>query len=143
MDEKLIDEDIEILDDRIVIADIDIQEVTLPSLTYRVVDNRIIGKIDDIGAIKQAIDKILQTDRFIWEIYTDQYGNDLSELVGEELPLVEAELERIISESLTGDDRVDDVIVDNIIQTQKNTLLVHVLINTMFGDVIAESEVII
>jgi hypothetical protein len=68
----------------------DVIEVTAPSLTYRVINGRIVGMIDGQDAARQAIDKILRTERFVWPIYDDQYGNDLAELLGKEMPICES-----------------------------------------------------
>lgn len=144
MDESdLLEAEVELLDDVVNLADDDIEEITLPSLTYEVINGRIIGKIDGSLAMRQAIEKILLTDRFVWEIYSDQYGNDLSELIGKELPYVKAELGRMIEEALKGDDRVDDVAINDIQQTERDTLLANVTVSTMYGNITVNSEVIV
>ena len=94
----MVDFDTPILDDTTQPVN-DVQVVTLPSLTYQVVNGRILGKIDGIEAMLQAVNKILRTDRFVFTIYSDQYGNDLSELIGKELPYVKAELGRFFDEA--------------------------------------------
>ena len=59
---------------------IPIDEVTeaeeQPSLTYRLdLDNgRIVGKVDGLEAVNQAIRKAIITPRFKCLIYDDQYG---------------------------------------------------------------------
>lgn len=144
MDESdLLEAEVELLDDVVNLADDDIEEITLPSLTYEVINGRIIGKIDGSLAMRQAIEKILLTDRFVWEIYSNQYGNDLSELIGKELPYVKAELGRMIDEALKGDDRVDDVAINDIQQTERDTLLANVTVSTMYGNITVNSEVIV
>jgi len=136
----MIDYDTPVLDDTMPLNS-DVQVVTLPSTTYQVINGRILGKIDGKEAMLQAIDKILRTDRFVWTIYSDQYGNDFSELIGQEMAYVKAELERMYEEALKGDDRVDDVMINSVIQTSRNMLLVNLTVTTMFGDATAESEV--
>lgn len=134
------DEDVEILDDSIVDED-DIEEVTLPSLTYQVSNGRIIGNIDGLDAMRQAIDKLLRTERFIFEIYSDQYGNDLDELIGKEYEYVEADIARVLDEAILGDDRVDSVEVTSISQQSSNSLLANVSVATMFGTITTGVEV--
>ncbi len=136
----MVDFDTSILDDTTQPVN-DVQVVTLPSLTYQVVNGRILGKIDGMEAMLQAVNKILRTDRFVFTIYSDQYGNDLSELIGKELPYVKAELGRVFDEALKADDRVDSVEVNSVTQTGRNTLLVNLTVTTMFGDATVESEV--
>lgn len=136
----MIDYDTPVLDDTMPLNS-DVQVVTLPSATYQVINGRILGKIDGKEAMLQAIDKILRTDRFVWTIYSDQYGNDFSELIGQEMAYVKAELERMYDEALKGDDRVDDVMINSVTQTSRNMLLVNLTVRTMFGNATAESEV--
>jgi SpoVK/Ycf46/Vps4 family AAA+-type ATPase len=135
------DEDVEILDDSILEEDDDIEEITLPSLTYQVSNGRIVGNIDGLDAMRQAIDKLLRTERFIFEIYSDQYGNDLDELVGKEYEYVEADIARVLDEAIMGDDRVDSVEVTAIAQQSSNSLLANVSVTTMYGTITTEVEV--
>lgn len=135
------DEDVEILDDSILEEDDDIEEITLPSLTYQVSNGRIIGNIDGLDAMRQAIDKLLRTECFIFEIYSDQYGNDLDELIGKEYEYVEADIARVLDEAIMGDDRVDSVEVTAIAQQSSNSLLANVSVTTMYGTITTELEV--
>ncbi|MEX0380473.1 DUF2634 domain-containing protein [Leuconostoc sp. MS02] len=136
----MVDYDTPILDD-VTQSVNDLQVVTLPGLTYQVVNGRILGKTDGIKSMVQAINKILRTDRFVFTIYSDQYGNDLSELIGKELPYVKAELGRVFDEALKADDRVDNAEINSVTQINRNTLLVNLTVTTMFGDATVESEV--
>lgn len=51
-----------------------------PSLTWEMDlnSNRIKGKIDGIEAIKQAVEKILLTERYAYRIYSWNYGSELA-----------------------------------------------------------------
>lgn len=138
----MIDYDVPILDDTTKPAK-DVSVVTLPSLTYKVKDGRIIGKIDGAEAMFQAIHKIIQTERFVFPIYSDQYGHDLAELIGKEMPYVRAEVGRMFSEALKADDRVDDVTINDIIQVSRNSLYVEITVSTMYGEIKTEGEVIV
>lgn len=138
----MIDYDTPVKDDVVQTAN-DIEIITLPSLTYRVVDGRISGKIDGLDAMRQAIEKIFSTDRFVLPIYSDQYGNDLSELLGKEMPYVKADLGRVFDEALKADDRVDAVEINSVTQSSRDTLIVVLTVSTMFGDIKTESEVIV
>ena len=120
---------------------LEIEEQTLPSLTYRVVDGRVRGMIDDLDAVRQAVDKILRTERFVWPIYDDQYGNDLLELVGKSMPYAKAEVERMITEALQGDDRVDGVTIDKMEAVNGDSLAVWFTVSTASGELQAETEV--
>src|SRR5690606_27931875 len=61
------------------IADAATAEVRQPSRTYKLefARGRVAGMTDGLDAIKQAVYKILQTDRFRYEIYSFDYGHEL------------------------------------------------------------------
>lgn len=118
-----------------------VEEQTLPSLTYRIVNGRVRGLIDDQDAMRQAVEKILRTERFVWPIYDDQYGNDLLELIGKSMPYARSEVSRMITEALKADDRVDDVQIDRLEQVDADSLAVWVTVTTATGEVNVETEV--
>lgn len=92
------------------VADFEIQKQ--PSKTYKmnIEEETIVGHItDDLAAIKQAIYKILNTERYQYLIYSWNYGVELQELFGQPLPYVYPELKRRITEALLADDRITDV----------------------------------
>lgn len=113
----------------------------IPSLTYRVENGRVLGKVDGLQAMRQAITKLLQTERFIFPIYSDQYGHDLNDLIGKELPYVETVLENVIKETLLFDDRVDDVVILEVIHTDKQSLNVTISVATFYGKI--QTEVVV
>ncbi|WP_125607251.1 DUF2634 domain-containing protein [Lapidilactobacillus bayanensis] len=118
-----------------------IEEVTLPTLTYQVVNGRVQGMIDEQTAMRQAIDKILRTERFVFPIYDDQYGNDFIELIGKDMPYAKNEVQRMINEALLGDDRVVNVNVDDIQEIDASSLEAKVTVETIFGDFDTKVEV--
>lgn len=91
------------------IADFEIQKH--PSKTYKMnIEDELIAKhTDDLEAIKQAIYKILNTERYQYVIYSWNYGIELQDLFGMPLPYVYPELKRRIAEALLADDRITDV----------------------------------
>lgn len=121
----------------------DLEEVTLPSKTYHVKNGRIVEMTDEREAMIQAVDKILHTDRFVFVIYDEQYGNDLSELLGKDFDYAEVEIERILEEAFYADDRIEDVTIDEINRTDEVTLSVVGSVETIFGQLSIESEVLI
>lgn len=112
-----------------------------PTLTFKVDHGRIRYKTDELDAMVRAVDKILKTDRFVYAIYDDQYGNDLNELIGKSFDYAETEVERIIVEALTADERVINVEIEKIWRIDKDTLGVTGTCYTVYGDVPIESEV--
>lgn len=111
------------------------------SKTYRVLNGRVVGWIDNKQALRQAIEKLLHTERYMYEIYTDEYGIELQALIGESFDLVEAEIGRIIKEALLADDRV--VSVENIQATKldSTSLLITFSVESIFGTLAFEEVV--
>jgi phage baseplate assembly protein W len=62
----------------------DLKETSEPSYTYRMdlETSRILNYCDNLEAIKQAIYKILNTERYDYPIYSQNYGIELEELIG-------------------------------------------------------------
>lgn len=86
---------------------------TQPTKTYALdIDNgKLGGIIDGEQAIRQFIRKAVITARFRFLIYDDQYGCELEDLIGQDVPfeLLETEIPRVIREALIYDDRVQNV----------------------------------
>lgn len=92
----------------------EITEPTYPNNTYRIAfsenSNRISGYVDDLEAVKQAVYLILSTERYEYLIYSWDYGVELIDLFGKPMSYVMSELPRRVTEALTMDDRIDDVV---------------------------------
>lgn len=115
---------------------------TMPSYTYNINrnTNRISGYIDDKDAIIQAIYLILQTERYESMIYNWYYGVEFDGLIGKQRDYVTSELQRVIREALTEDDRILEVSDFNITYTEDSALIVF-LVETNIGDITVEWEV--
>lgn len=121
----------------------DVEEETSPSYTYQVKAGRIIQMTDGKDAMLQAINKLLQTIRFAYPIYDEDYGHDLEDLIGKELPYAQTEVERLLTEALEADDRVLDVEVQDIVPDTKGFLTVTALVTTIYGEISISPEVMI
>ena len=141
------DDDDEVDDAELDDEDIDIDEdddETLedePTLTFKVENGRIRGKVDKQDAMIQAVDKILRTERLVYPIYSDQYGNDLNDLIGKDMAYAKVEVDRMVKEALLADDRVTDVQINEINQIDSDMLPVKVTCITVYGDINIDSEV--
>jgi phage baseplate assembly protein W len=82
-----------------------------PSRTWRLdaETGRIAGKIDGLEAVKQAVFKILQTERYAYMAYSFDYGVELQSLMGQSPAYAQSELRRRIAEALLQDARILDV----------------------------------
>ena len=116
-------------------------EQSLPSLTYRLENGRIQSMVDEQDAMLQAVKKILMTDRFVYPIYDEQYGNDINELIGKDEEYVDDDIERVITEALESDDRITNIEFISKEVTAKDTLSIVVNLTTIFGDFTIETEV--
>lgn len=119
----------------------DNEEDENPTLTFQIYNGRIRNKFDGLRAMEQAIDKILKTERFVYPIYSDQYGNDLYDLIGEERDYAVVEVERMITEALESDDRVEDVEIDTIEPLENTKIAVKGRCSTVYGDISIDEEV--
>ncbi|MFD3260813.1 DUF2634 domain-containing protein [Paenibacillus lentus] len=70
---------------------------------------RCTGMIDGLDAVRQAVYKILQTDRFAHLIYDANYGSELTGLQGRSQGYVRSEIDRLIKEALLADNRISGV----------------------------------
>jgi Protein of unknown function (DUF2634). len=82
-----------------------------PSKTYALdIENGVIrGYCDGSEAVKQAVYKALNTERYDCLIYSWNYGSELKELFGQPISLVYPEVKRRIEEGLKQDDRINSV----------------------------------
>ena len=88
-----------------------IEKKTMPSLTWKIrqEEEQVRGNIDGKEAMGQAIEKILQTERYRFLIYDWNYGIELEDLFGKNVTYVIPELKRRIEDALLADDRITAV----------------------------------
>ena len=120
----------------------EITDVTHPDRTYKITGdlNRIGGYTNDLDAIKQAIYLILSTERYAHPIYSWDFGVELINLIGKPMTYVMSELPRRITEALTQDNRISDV-VDFEFERSGNKLHTTFTVVTTVGNVPTELEV--
>ena len=126
-------------------TDFDIEKE--PSLTYAMritdrvdKDNIFLGKVDEEEALRQAILKIIHTERYEHEIYSWDYGIELQDLIGEQIPYVMSEIKRRIEEALTADERIDSVEDFTVEQIEKRALYITFTVITTEGEKIEGLE---
>lgn len=121
----------------------DFEYVTEPSKTYKLnIENNTIsgGYIDGVEALKQAIYKILNTERFDYLIYSWNYGIEIKNLIGEHTSFVIPELERVIKEALMQDYRIEEV-TDFEFSIEKNVVTTKFKVTSIEG--VAEIEKVV
>lgn len=114
-----------------------------PTYTYAIdPDSKLIrGHVDGIEAMRQAVYKILSTQRYRYMIYSWNYGIELEDLFGEPVSFVCPELERRIREALLWDSRIEDVGDFKFDTSKKGTVHAYFVVHTTVGDLEADKEV--
>ncbi|WP_338552888.1 DUF2634 domain-containing protein [Paenibacillus sp. KS-LC4] len=94
-----------------VIGELETETAIEPSRTYYIdfANKRMSGMTDGLSAIKQAVFKILQTERYRFFIYSFDYGSELDLLNESSHLYVRSELKRRVTEALLADDRIAEV----------------------------------
>lgn len=111
-----------------------------PSKTYQIRGNHIEGMIDGKDAVKQAVDLLLSTERFEFEIFSADYGIETRDLIGSRREFVQGDMERRISEALAEDDRITGISDFNISFDRENAIVTFT-VKTVFGDIPEERSV--
>lgn len=101
---------------------------------------RTVGQCDNLEAIKQAVWKIIHTERYESLIYSNDYGIELRDLIGEDITFVMSEIKDRISEALLQDSRMKEINQFEITR-KKDTLYVTFQVITELGDFTQGMEV--
>lgn len=114
-----------------------------PTCTYQMQlgQQAVRGYTDGLDAMKQAIYKILLTERYQYIMYSWNYGIETIDLYGEPVSWICPELERRITEALTQDERILSVSDFEFDVPKKGVLHVSFVAHTVFGVIQAEREV--
>lgn len=111
-----------------------------PSRTYRLKNGRVLGYVDGLEAVKQAVYCISNTERFEHVIYSWNYGREFSKLYGRSQGMLESKIKKRIKEALTQDDRIRSVGAFSFSRSGKQ-LLVTFTVSCEQGVFEAEKEV--
>lgn len=102
--------------------------------------NRIRGTVTGWEAVRQAVEIILNVERFRWQIYRPYSGMQWNGLIGQDPGYVAAELQRRIQDALRMDDRVQGI-SDFSYAVSGDTLTASLTVNTVYGEVESNVEV--
>lgn len=119
-----------------------VEKKRIPSLTWKIdrEEEEVRGSVDEWDAMRQAVEKILQTERYRYVIYDWNYGMELDDLVGRNASYVIPELKRRIEDALLADDRVTAV-TDFHFSQDGDSVSADFLVHTIFGVMRAERTV--
>lgn len=122
----------------------DFEVIEQPTRTYKL-DlgmKAVSGFSEGLEAMRQAIFLILNTPRFVHEIYSWDYGSELGDLVGETKQFAYPEIKRRITEALTQDERI--LGVDSFeFRDNRGTVAVTFNVQTSEGNVQGETVVMV
>lgn len=115
---------------------VDLEVKTQPSKQHMMVldRNRIVGTCDKLQSVRQAVFKILSTERYEYLIYSWNYGIELKDLFGKSVLYVCPEIERRVREALLQDDRITKVTDFNFDISKRGVVAVAFTVHTVFGD---------
>ena len=116
--------------------------VSQPSRTWYInkETNRIQGECDGWQSVRQAVEIILNVERFRWQIYSPYSGMQWDGLIGQDPGYVASELQRRITDALLMDDRVRGI-SDFAYTVEGNPLRASLTVNTVYGDTQTSVEV--
>ena len=119
--------------------DTDIQLTSRPSRTWIIDRNTMqVGFMDEgLEAVRQAVEIALNVERFQWQIYNTNFGNELEELVGDDADYIQSELPRMVNDALSVDDRVIDT-ADYVFSVNGDSMTVSFTVNTVYGQLTEE-----
>lgn len=116
----------------------------MPSKTYRMnIEEETVSEIitDDLEAVRQAVYKILNTERYKHIIYSSDYGVELADLFGKPMPYVIPEIPRRIEEALLVDDRINKVDGFDLKYDKHGNVKCYFVVHSIFGDIEMERSV--
>lgn len=122
-------------------GDIKIEEY--PTRTYRIdfSGKRIVGTVDGVQAMAQAVEKICRTERYSERIYSGDYGIELARLIGESMPFVEANLRLTFEDAFSADSRITGIEDIQIERSNIDEITASCQVLTMFGEVSASLSI--
>ena len=127
-------------------ADIDLSQGVVfqdqPSLTWIAdpVTHRLRGRGDNYEAVCQAVEIIVNVERFRWQIYTPNFGVELDGLLGRDPGYAASELQRRLADAFLPDSRL--LGISSFSYTFNSGILTAaVTVDTVFGPVDTTVEV--
>lgn len=119
-----------------------VEVTTQPSRTWYInkETNRIQGECDNWQAVRQAVEVILNVERYKWQIYSPYSGMEWRGLIGQDAGYVASEIQRRVREALMMDDRVLGISKYSY-TIDGDIIRASLTVNTVYGDVAQTLEV--
>lgn len=115
------------------------EEQEKPSFTYRLdlAAGRIMGKVDGLAAVEQAILKAVITPRFRCLVYDNQYGSEVIDAIiaNDATPeYIVAAAEGFVRDCLKPDTRILDI-TDFSLEFEGDSVKIYFRAETIFGEI--------
>jgi hypothetical protein len=94
----------DILPEDIDLDDVEFEE--LPTNTFLVEKEQVAGMNEGIEAMRQAVEIMLTTERYDYQIYSENFGVELEDLVGEDPDYIRATFPDLIRDAFSIDERI-------------------------------------
>lgn len=115
-------------------TELEVTEDVETTRTYKITRNKIQGITDEIEALKQAIYKVLNTEKYEHPVYGFSYGIELESLIGKDSTYAQIELKRRIQECLLQDNRIESV--DNFkFEAKGDEMICTFDVHSIYGEV--------
>lgn len=98
------------------------------------------GMGDGLEAMRQAVDIILHTERFRWQIYNQNFGSELEGLIGDDYEFIAGELPRRIEDAFSVDSRIRKV-GNYVFSRQGDTVKMTFDVSTVYGVIPGEVSI--
>ena len=115
--------------------------IELPSKTYKLNNDRIVGFVDRVEAVKQAVYHILSIERYAYLIYDNNYGVELQQYIGKDIQYLQNTVENTLKEALTYDLRILDVKVTKVEKISDDIAEVKFNVQSIYGNLQMEVNI--
>lgn len=113
-----------------------------PTNTFYVdpISKQIRGFADGLMAMKQAVEIILQVERYKFQVYTSNVGVEFDGLIGINSDYIVSELKRRIDDAFVPDRRIKATKDYTFDKTESDTLAVSFVVETVYGNFTTEVD---
>ena len=110
----------------------DVEFEELPTNTFLVEEEQVAGMNEGLEAMRQAVEIMLTTERYDYQIYTENFGVELEQLVGQDPDYIQATFPELIRDAFSIDNRI--LREENyVFTTSGDTMTITFDVVTVFG----------
>lgn len=117
----------------------------MPSTTYRIDDetDQSLKMIDNIEAVQQTFKFIVETERYAYPVFSQDFGMDWSNLIGQPDDFIISEVVYRLKDALSIDDRFTDVSLSKNkgFEINGDSITLYIDVETIYGNFSTQLEV--